>query len=93
MNTLTNIKEIYIGRANRNDYLVIEDENYNIILNMTTGKEENNMNLSLKNITYIYNSENEYKEKIELENIIRVDFISNVELINKYTNKNVSSPF
>lgn len=87
------IKSIYIGVDNRINYLVIDDFYNTIILNITEGVEENNKNLSLKNVEYIYKSEGEYQEKYELGKIIKVSLLSNVDLINKYTNKNISSPY
>ena len=44
MCTLNNINSIYLGKAKNRDYLCIEDSNDTIILNLTTGKEETNMN-------------------------------------------------
>lgn len=93
MCTLNNINSIYLGKANNRDYLCIEDSNDTIILNLTTGKEETNMNINMNNIEYIYNEGNEYQEPIELDKIKNVSLLTNVELINVYTKKNVSSPF
>lgn len=90
---MNNIRSIYIGTNNRINYLVIEDKNEIIILNITEGIVENNLRISLDNIEYIYNDGLEYKERIELAKIIKVSLISNVDLINIKTNKNISSPY
>lgn len=88
-----NIKEIYIGSYKRNNYLVINEKENTFVFNINKGKEESNLNLTLTDITDIYSDTGEYKEKIDLNKIIKIELISNVELLNKYTRKNISSPF
>lgn len=93
MYTLKNISCIYLGKSKNNNYLCIEDKKDTIILNITKGIEEHNLDISLHNIEYIYNDGYEYQETIELDNIKDVSLLTNVELINIYTKKNISSPF
>lgn len=93
MYTLKNISCIYLGKSNNNDYLILEDYKDTIILNLTKGKEEHNLDITVSNIEYIYNEGNEYQESIDLDDIKSVSLLTNVELINVYTKKNISSPF
>ncbi|MDO4995965.1 MAG: hypothetical protein Q4E69_02180 [Bacilli bacterium] len=93
MYTLKNINCIYLGKSNNTNYLILEDYNNTIILNLNKGIEEHNLDISVDHIEYIYNEGNEFQEKVDLDDIKNVSLITNVELINIYTNKNVSSPF
>lgn len=93
MYTLKNINCIYLGKSNHNDYLCIEDSEDIIILNISKGREEKNLNVTMNNIEYIYNEGNEYQENVTLNKIKNVSLFTNVELINVFTKKNVSSPF
>lgn len=93
MYILNHIKQIYIGKNKLTNYLVIEDNNNTIVLNINKGKEENNLNISLSNIVYIYDNGNEYQESFELNTINRVLMYINGEVLNKRTNKCISSPF
>lgn len=93
MYTLKNISCIYLGKSNNIDYLCIEDYKDTIILNLTKGKEEHNLDITMDHIEYIYNEGSEYQETIDLDDIKNVSLLTNVELINIYTKKNISSPF
>ncbi len=90
---MNRIKEVFIGSYKKNDYLVIKSSDKTMVLNISNGIEEENIKLSLENIVDIYIENHEYQEPIELSSIEKVELITNVELINKYTNKNVSSPY
>ena len=93
MYTLNHIKQVYIGKNKLTNYLVIEDNNNTIVLNINKGIEENNLNISLSNIVYIYDQGNEYQEEVELNTINRVLMYLGAEIINKNTKKIISSPF
>ncbi|MBR6948572.1 MAG: hypothetical protein IKH54_00125 [Bacilli bacterium] len=93
MYTLNHIKQVYIGKNKLTNYLVIEDNNNTIVLNINKGIEENNLNISLSNIVYIYDQGNEYQEEVELNTINRVLMYLGAEIINKNTKKTISSPF
>lgn len=93
MYTLNHIRQVYIGKNKLTNYLVIEDSNNTIVLNINKGIEENNLNISLSNIVYIYDQGTEYQEEVELNTINKVLMYLGAEITNKNTKKTISSPF
>ena len=93
MYSIRNISCIYFGKSKGKQYFVIEDSKNTIILNLTKGREENNLHTSMHDVEYIYKDGSESQEAIELDSIAKVSLLSNVDLINEYTKKNISSPY